>query len=126
MDFSLQGLQEYGGFVAFVLLFVASRLIVRSSVKFLDDDSKIKLVDAGGKYNWMYILVVIAFGLFFVDVRIGLLACFAYFILGVSLNYRWAKKNGLPTQYRNRVVLGNSLILIGFVAIVAQFGLFNL
>ena len=77
MDVSIEVVREYGGFLIFVALFIASRIVARSSVQHLDDDAKIRLVDARARYNWTYILVAVAIGLLLVDLRLGAIVLLA-------------------------------------------------
>jgi hypothetical protein len=117
MELDAAVLESYWALGVFLVLFVASRMIVRSAVQFLDDESKIKLVNAAGKFNWMYFVMLATFALFFVNLWLGFAACIAYFLFGVVFNFIWAKKSGLPVGYRKRVALGHGFLLLGFVVL---------
>lgn len=113
-------LHEYWPFLAMISLVIAHRLIVQSSLRYLSDDQKVTLIDATRKYKWAYLAIVIAFGLFLVNVILGGVAIALYLISALSFNYFWAAKNGFPSQYRYRVLLANLILLVG-VATIAVF-----
>lgn len=120
MDDLARNLQEYWPFLAMISLVIAHRLIVQSSLRYLSDDQKVKLVDATQKNKWAYLAIVVAFGLFFVNVTLGGVAIALYLISALSFNYVWATKNGFPLQYRYRVLFAN-LVVLGGVATIAAF-----
>lgn len=118
MDRLLGSLQAYWPFLAIISLAIAHGLIAQSALQFLNDDQKVVLVDAMPKYNWAYLALVIAFGSFFVDVTLGVVAIALYLISAMSFNYVWAAKNGFPPEYRYRVLLANLIVLGGAATFV--------
>jgi hypothetical protein len=54
------------------------------SVRYLSDDQKVTLVDAAQKNKWAYLAIVIALGLFFVNVILGGIAISLYLISALT------------------------------------------
>jgi hypothetical protein len=109
---------EYFGlevaFAAFVVLFILSRVIMRSALKLLGDDSKLKLVDASSRSIWWYLPLVALLILIFVHFESGIVGLILYIVAGIAYNIRWALQNQFPKPYVARIAIANGMILAGF------------
>lgn len=118
-------LAEYYGtdvaFVVFIALFVISRIVSRSALKLLDDDSKIKLVDASARSNWWYLPLVPILLLLYWRISIGAMTLLVYVIAGMIYNVRWHLQNQMPKHFVARIVVANCLVLAGFLALALRY-----
>lgn len=114
-------LAEYYGidvaFGVFIALFVISRVVSRSALKLLDDESKIKLVDASSRSNWWYLPLIPILFLLYWRISIGALALLVYVIAGMIYNVWWHHQNQMPKRFVTRIVVSNCLVLTGFLAL---------
>lgn len=113
--------EYYGADVAifvFIGLFIISRVVSRSALKLLNDDAKIRLVDANTGLNWWYLPVIPILLLIYWRISIGAPVLFVYLITGMVYNLRWHVQNQMPKRFILRIVVSNSLVLVGFLALV--------
>lgn len=112
---------EYYGldvaFVIFIALFTISRVVSRSALKLLDDDSKIRLVDAKSRSNWWYLPLIPILFLLYWRLSIGALTLFVYVIAGMTYDVRWHLQNQMPKRFVTRVVAANGLVLVGYLSL---------
>ena len=105
-------------FAVFIVLFVLSRVISRSAMKLLDDESKVKLVDASARANWWYLPLLPIIFLFYWRFVIGAVALIAYVLIGMAYNIQWHYRNQMPKPFRSRVLMANGIIILGFLLLV--------
>ena len=103
--------------VVFITLFIISRIVSRNALKLLDDDSKIRLVDASSRSNWWYLPLVPILFLLYWQISIGALTLFVYVIASMIYNVRWHVQNQMPKSFVMRIVIASSLIVIGFLSL---------
>lgn len=102
---------------AFIALFIVGRVMSRSALKLLDDEAKVRLVDASARSNWWWIPFLLIIAVFFMNIEIGAIALFVYLAAAIGYNVVWAMKNGMPGAYVRRIAVANGLILTGFVVL---------
>lgn len=102
-------------FVIFIVLFVISRFVSRSALKLLDDESKVKLVDASSRSNWWYLPLIPILFLIYWRLTIGAMILLVYVLAGMGYNIRWHLQNDMPKQFVARIVMANGIILVAFL-----------
>jgi len=110
-------------FAAFVALYILSRVIMRSALTLLDDDSKLKLVNASSSSIWWYLPLVGLLFLIFMHFESGIVGLLLYIIASMAYNIRWAHQNQFPKPYIARIAVANGLILAGFIVLASGYAI---
>ncbi len=106
----------------FIAVYVLSRFIARSALGLLDDEAKLKLVNANGAHGWSYVLILLVVGLIFWRADVGGPALVVVVAAMMVFNLHWQFKNDMPAPYIARVTFANAMALVALGFLVFGHG----
>ena len=103
--------------ILFFALFILGRVIQRNAIKLLDNEARLKLVDASSRSSWWYIPLIGALLLLYLKFWLGIAALLFYFGSAMSYGIYWATRNAMPPAYVKRIILSGGLSLLAIAAL---------
>lgn len=108
-------------FAGCIVLIVVSRIVARSALNLLDNESKVKLVDASARSIWFYLPFMVVIGLLFWRFTAGVMALFFYAIFALFYNSWWHYRNDMPLPFQTRIMVSNGIVMAAFLLLAIGF-----
>ena len=98
-----------------IVVFIFSRLMAQRALRYLDEEGKVKLVNAGSKHWYWWILYgLVLASLYYLPV-VGLVILAILIFGGTAYNIYWVRSNDLPSRYVQVATVSNVVLAVSWV-----------